>query len=121
MKERVVRTPGGARLTLDAEGPDVLELTEHGFYEVRSAGRESDPPIVLASNVDLAESDLTPMDPQELVTAAAGRTAGATASGIGAAATDEAQEKMQRVWWYLLLAGLILLAGESVLANRTTR
>jgi hypothetical protein len=121
MKERVVRTPAGARLTLDAEGPDVLELTEHGFYEVRSAGRESDAPIALASNVDLAESDLTPMDPQELVTTVAGRTAGATASGIGAAATDEAQEKMQRVWWYLLFAGLMLLAGESVLANRTTR
>jgi hypothetical protein len=118
---RVVLTPGGERVTLDAEGPDVLELAEHGFYDVRDAGRESDAGVALASNVDLSESDLTPMDPRELVTAVAGRTTGATASGVGAAASDEAQEKMQRVWWYLLFAGLLLLGGESVLANRTIR
>ena len=33
VQPRVVLTPSGERVTLDGEGPDVLELTEQGFYE----------------------------------------------------------------------------------------
>jgi hypothetical protein len=38
----------------------------------------------------------------------------------GATRTDQAQEAAQRVWWYLLFAGLVLLSAETVLANRST-
>jgi hypothetical protein len=73
VQPRVVLTPSGERVTLDGEGPDVLELTEQGFYEVRAQGRDAAPPMTVASNVDLSESDLTPMDPQEVVAGVLGR------------------------------------------------
>ncbi len=70
---RVALTPSGQRVSLDGEGPEVLELTEQGFYEIRAQGRDADPAVVVASNVDLAESDMTPMDPKEVAAAAMGR------------------------------------------------
>jgi hypothetical protein len=117
---RVALTPGGQRLALDEEGSDVLALEEQGFYEIRAQGRESEAPLTLASNVDLSESDLTPMDPQELVAAATGRAGPAGVDVAGGTPTDEAQEHVQRIWWNLLFAGLILLGAETVLANRYT-
>jgi hypothetical protein len=117
---RVVLTPGGQRVTLDEEGPDVLELIEQGFYEIRTQNRDSDPPVVVASNVDLKESDLTGMDPQEIVAAAMGRAGGESAVDAMAPPTDQAQEAAQRVWWYLLFAGLLLLGAETIVANRST-
>lgn len=116
---RVALTPGGQRISLDGDGPEVLELSEQGFYEFRAQGRESDAPIVVASNVNLTESDLSQVDPQEIVAGAMGR-AGAQAAGETAPPSDEAQESAQRVWWYLLFAGLLLLGAESIVASRMT-
>jgi len=116
---RVALTPGGQRISLDGDGPEVLELSEQGFYEFRAQGRDADPPIVVASNVNLTESDLSPVDPQEIVAAAMGR-AGVQAAGESAPPSDEAQESAQRVWWYLLFAGLLLLGAESIVASRMT-
>jgi hypothetical protein len=116
---RVALTPSGSRISLDGDGPEVLELAEQGFYEFRAQGSTTDEPVVVASNVDLAESDLTPLDPQEIAAAALGR-AGGDAAGPQAPPTDDAQESAQRVWWYLLFAGLLLLGAETVVANRLT-
>jgi secreted protein with Ig-like and vWFA domain len=116
---RVALTPNGQRLSLDGDGPEVLELAEQGFYEFRAQGRDSDPPVVVASNVDLNESDLTSLDPKEIEAAAMGR-AGGGAGGPTTPPTDEAQESAQRVWWYLLFAGLLLLGVETIVANRLT-
>jgi hypothetical protein len=100
-----------------------VELSEPGFYEIRdAAGGGNESATAIAVNVDTAESDLTPIDPQELVAAMTGR------AGDGGLA-DEAQvvlrpidlERQQSVWWYLLLAGVLLLAGETWLANRLSR
>ena len=119
---RVVLTPSGQRVTLDGEGPEVLELAEHGFYEVRAAGREAAPVVTVAANVDLGESDLTPMDPQDVAAAATGHAGGsAAAAGANAVVSDEEQERAQRIWWYLLFAGVVLLGGETLLANRMSR
>jgi hypothetical protein len=115
---RVALTPSGTRISLDGDGAEVLELAEQGFYEFRAQGRDADV-VVVASNVDLAESDLTPMDPQEIAAAALGR-AGGDGAGAQAPPTDDAQESAQRVWWYLLFAGLLLLGAETIVANRLT-
>lgn len=119
---RVALTPSGQRVALDGEGPEVLELTEQGFYEVRAQARDTDPAVVLASNVDLAESDMTALDPKEVAAAAMGR-----AGGGGGGATkpltppsDDAQEGAQRIWWYLIFAGLLFLVAETVVSNRST-
>jgi hypothetical protein len=118
---RVVLTPSRERVMLDGEGPDVLELAEQGFYEVRPQGRDAAPAMTVASNVDLSESDLSPMDPQEVVAAAMGRAGGAAAPGTNAVTTDQDHERSQRIWWYLLFAGIVLLAVETLLGNRLSR
>ena len=122
---RTVLTPAGQRrdlagATSGISGTSALELTDHGFYEIRGAGREAGPVIVAASNVSLTESDLTRMDPKELVSAVTGGDSTGSTPG-GDVLPDEAQELAQRVWWYLLFAGILLLIAESVLAHRLTR
>jgi len=113
----VAVAPSGARVSVETED-GALELGEQGFYDVRTQGAGADAATVLASNVDLTESDLTPLDPRELLAAVSGRTDGRPA-GLGEPRpTDEAQAQAQRLWWYLLVAGGLLLAGETLLANR---
>ena len=114
---RVALTPSGERLPLDDSTKGVVQLQEAGFYEVRSS--EKDPAaMTVASNVDLTESDLTPIDPQDVSAGATGKAGGASAPGSNAVVTIEEQERAQRVWWYLLFAGLIVLGVETVLSNR---
>jgi hypothetical protein len=116
---RTVLTPAGQRVTLDTEGSEVLQLSEQGFYEVRSADRGgAETALSIAANVDLSESNLAPMDTQELVAGATGRAGGAAAAGTNTTLTDEEQEHGQKVWWYLLFAGFVLLAAETAIANR---
>ncbi|HEY6361859.1 MAG TPA: BatA domain-containing protein [Vicinamibacterales bacterium] len=116
---RVAVTPSGRRVPLDEEGSEVLSLSESGFYAVR--GESSDTELaVVASNVDPAESDLTSMDPKEIVAATLGAPTGAQGGG-GLPMTPEAQEGSQRLWWYLLVAGILLLAADTLLSNRLSK
>jgi hypothetical protein len=115
---RTVVSPSGHRIALDPEGGDVVALEEQGFYELRGQAASGGPAATVAANVDLTESDLTPMDPKEMAAAVTGLGT-ATGSGEGAAEmTDAARESAQRVWWYLLFAGAILLAAETFVSNR---
>jgi hypothetical protein len=118
---RVALTPSGRRVPIDGEGPDVLELSEQGFYEIRGQANDSVVTAVIASNVDLAESDLTTVDPKEVVAAAAGESGGGAGAGSGEPLTPEAQERSQRIWWYLLFAGILILAAETVLSHKLSR
>jgi hypothetical protein len=113
----VIVTPAGQRLP--QEGPaDIVELTEQGFYEIRAGDRDAEP-VAVAANVDLAESDLAAIDPQDVVAGATGLAGGAAPAGANATVTNEERERTQRVWWYLLFAGLLLLTGETLMANGT--
>ena len=120
-KPRVALAPGGQRLPLEGDAGRVLDLTEQGYYEIREQGRQSQFVTVVASNVELAESDRTAVDPAEIVAAVVGGPTNTTARGDQTPIPDEAQEKAQRIWWYLLFAGILLLTGESVLAHRMSR
>jgi hypothetical protein len=118
--QRVVLTPSGKRLPLQDEGSDVMELTESGFYELRARDKDV---VVVAANVDPAEGDLTTMDPKDISAAATAATAG-DANGSKAAEiplTPEAQERSQRLWWYLLVAGLMLLGADTLMSNRLAK
>ncbi|MEY4635136.1 MAG: hypothetical protein RJA55_934, partial [Acidobacteriota bacterium] len=122
---RTVLAPSGQRrdLRVNAESPTsaaALVLVEQGFYQVRPAGREAGPVIVAAANVSLAESNLDRMDPTELVSGVTGNGVSGPA-GAQDVLPDEAQELAQRVWWYLLFAGILLLIAETVLAQRLSR
>jgi hypothetical protein len=118
----LVVTPSGKRVT--SSGP--LELDEQGVYEIRPAGgNEAAAPQALAVNIDPAESDLTPIDPAELVAAVTGKATQAVTATSGPTETTEADvkdaEKRQALWWYLLLTGLLLLAVETVVSNRLSQ
>jgi hypothetical protein len=118
---RVVLTPSGRRVPLPDEEADVLELSEQGFYEVRSAAGGA-PPVVLASNVDPVEGDLAAMDPKDIAAAAVEDpgTAGGTAGGTEPP-SPETQENNQRLCQYLLVAGILLLGADTVLSNRLAK
>ncbi|MGE3885787.1 MAG: BatA and WFA domain-containing protein [Vicinamibacterales bacterium] len=113
----VVLTPSGQRRT-PAEGSSAIELAEPGFYEVRDA-REGQPLQVVASNVDLTESDPARVEPAEVTVAVTGQPGGGNDPGTTPTIIpDEVQEQAQRIWWYLLFAGILLLIAESWLARR---
>ncbi|MEP6782988.1 MAG: hypothetical protein ABI983_04910, partial [Acidobacteriota bacterium] len=124
---RAILAPSGQRRDLASSAPAkpggpappaaALEMTEQGFYEVRGSGREPGPVIVAASNVSLAESNLDRMDPQELVATVTGTGTAGSSSGQDVL-PDQAQELAQRMWWYLLFAGILLLIAETALAYR---
>ena len=72
-------------------------------------------------NVDLAESDLTAMDPELLATAVQPRVTSADSAAAGEEATPQELERRQGIWWFLLAGALLLLGSEMVLANRMSR
>jgi hypothetical protein len=120
--DRVVVTPSGERRQIGLNDPSILELSEHGAYEIRNASMPSSRPDRIAVNLDPAESDLTAIDTGELVAAATGRaTQAAPSAEVAATLTPEEAEKRQDLWWYLLLAGLALLVAELVVANRLSQ
>jgi hypothetical protein len=99
--------PSGARVSIETED-GALELGEQGFYDVRTQGAAAD-------------SALAPLDPRELAAAVAGRAPGQL-GGLGTGRpSDEAQAQAQRLWWYLLVAGGLLLAAETLLSNRLSQ
>ncbi len=129
---RTVLAPSGQRRDLSPSAPGAtgdksgvgvtaaLELVEQGFYEVRAGGKEPGAVVVAAANVDLSESNLDRMDPKELSAGVTGN--GATGSTLAPdVLPDKAQELAQRVWWYLLFAGILLLIAETVVAQRLSR
>lgn len=120
--DRIVVTPSGQRTTQRANSPGLLELTEQGVYEVRAGGATTGRPMAIAVNIDPTEADLAPIDPAELVAAVTGH---ATAETAAAAAPEplsrEDAEKRQALWWYLLFAGVLLLAAETVISNRLSQ
>ena len=77
--------------------------------------------VVVAANVDPAEGDLSMMDPKEIALAATGTAESAGAQGGGTPLTPEAQERSQRLWWYLLIAGLLLLGADTLMSNRLAK
>src|SRR5207302_5610169 len=121
---RFALTPSGQRIALGgANSVRFIELEEQGFYEIRTTGADArlKPRATVAVNLDPAESDLTAMDPRELVAAATGRAVSEIDQRAATAATPQDAERRQAIWWYLLLAGVVLLAAETALSNRLSQ
>lgn len=124
--DAVALTPSGSSVPLPGGdmGPRYLPLDERGFYTVRPPGADPDRPFVLAVNVDLDESVLTPLDPAELVaqiTAPPSGTSGGPGFTDASALQREDQERRQSLWRYVLLGAFGLLALETVLSNWVSR
>jgi hypothetical protein len=122
--ELVAVSPSGRRIPV-SEGvrSGFLSLQEQGLYEIHDATTTEGQPLTLAVNVDLAESDLTIVDPDELASAMTGRASGDREStdAPARAFSPEDLEQRQGVWWYLLLVAFLLFVGETVVSNRLSR
>jgi hypothetical protein len=113
--DRVVVAPSSQQTKVPSSESGVIELAEQGIYEVRGTGT----PQQIAVNLEPTESDLSAMDPGELAAAVTGRASAAeTSSEAPAPLTPAESERQQGLWWYLLLAGLVLLTAEMVVSNR---
>src|SRR5712692_1778889 len=120
--DRVVVTPANERLRFTSAEPGLLELNEQGIYEIRSATGGGNRPDRIAVNLDPAESDLTPLDPQELVAAVTGHAVQTTTEAQAPVLVKpEEAERRQGLWWYLLVVGLVLLAAEMAVSNYLSR
>lgn len=120
--ELIVEAPSGERFSLEPEEERHLELNEHGFYVARPLEETSVPSRIFAVNPDITESDLTALDPEELISAVEPPEGGETrAASLAASLTPDQKERRQGLWWYLLAGALLLLTGEAVLAGRFSR
>jgi len=123
--EQVVLAPSGANMPMPAsEGPRYLPLDQHGFYTVRPPGSNPDRPFVMAVNVDLDESNLTRIDPEELVLQIEAPGVAPRDDETFDQATElrmEDQERRQSLWQWLLLAALGLFVVETVVSNWVSR
>jgi len=123
--DRIVVTPSGERISQSSAGEGnegLLELNEQGIYEIRSTGAASGRPEAIAVNLDPAESELSAIDPRELVAAVTGHATPTAAQPTQSQEmTREESERRQSLWWYLLMAGLLLLTAETVIANHLSR
>jgi hypothetical protein len=115
-----VLAPSGKTVEFTDPARSTFELSEPGFYDVRRSGEKAGEGTFVAVNVAPQESDLTPFDPAELL-AAVSPGAGSATSGAVQPLTPEDYERRQSVWWYLLAAGVVLLAAEAVVAGRFPR
>jgi hypothetical protein len=61
------------------------------------------------------------MDPQELVAAVTGRAVPTPSQALPAEITAEEAERRQALWWYLIVAGLLLLTAEMGVSNYLSR
>ena len=122
--EYVVMSPTGERLPVAVGGrAGFIDLTEQGVYEVHDANAAVERPLILAVNVDLAEADLTTVDPDELASMVTGRAGGdrTAAGGPARVIPPEDLERRQSVWWYLLVAAALLFVAETLVSNRLSR
>ena len=113
----MILTPAGQRIEQSGT-PTPVQLALPGFYEVHGRSNQSGT-VSLAANLDTAESDLSVLDTQELSAALSGRPGSVNpADADSAVLTPEDQERRQNFWWYLLMAGILLLGIETAISNR---
>lgn len=116
--DAVVETPSGALVRPGAEGGGAITLVEAGFYRGYAGRVQGEPVVELAVNPPGRESDLTPMDPRELLLGVGQEAAG---TGGAATVTPREVENRQRLWRWLLLAVGVLLVAEALVASRGWR
>jgi len=107
----VVDPKGERALNLEeATKAQNIQFTIAGFYDIRRPNGRNE---LVAVNSDRHESDLTPVNEQDLIlwqnTAQGAAAGGETAS---------AEQKPLSLWWYVMLGVLALSVAESLLGNQ---
>jgi hypothetical protein len=117
LRSPVVRGPAGD-LTRPAQGSRFVTLRESGVHEVFDGGTGGLPSALLAVNAPPAESDLAAMPADELLLGVGEvpRAAALTAPEVGVAS-----EQRQQGWRWVLMALLVILIVEVLVASRGWR
>jgi Aerotolerance regulator N-terminal/von Willebrand factor type A domain len=115
-----LRMPDGSSRPVESGATKVDLATTPGLYAFEAGGLTR----VFAVNLDPAESRTSPVpvdDLERLGAPSSSTTVAPPASAAGAAVTPADQEGRQKLWRPLLVAALVVLAGESLLAGRIVR
>src|SRR5215510_13059429 len=121
-RELRLEAPSGDRERLTAMGPNhLVTLHEQGFYELRGPDTPVGSGRPIAVNVDPVESDLSHLDPQDIVVAVTAVDGQRSTAGDLSNVTPRDQESRQKLWWYQLLGALLLLAVETAMSNRLSK
>ena len=123
--EYAVMSPTGNRIPIAVSGERAgfITLVEQGLYEVHDSNVADGRPLMVAVNVDLAESDLAAVDPEELGSMVTGRAGGSreVESGMVRSVPPDDLERRQSIWWYLLMVAAVLFVAETLVSNRLSR
>ncbi len=115
-RDAVVLSPSGERTRITAAAKSrTVRAAEAGIYQIRGVGDGATTQTV-AVNVDVSESDVTPIGAEVFQDAITARAANAAA--LPTALRPQEREAQQKLWWYLLLIAFAFLAVETILANR---
>ncbi|MDQ6612864.1 MAG: VWA domain-containing protein [Gemmatimonadota bacterium] len=120
LREPAVTIPDGSivRPPRDTVGATV-PLNAAGLYAVYDGKVQGEPVGLVAVNAPASESDLTPVDPRELLLGVRpSNDSGAVSNDIP---TQTDIESKQRLWRLLLVAAALLLVGETLFSNRGWR
>jgi hypothetical protein len=121
LTELVLEAPSGAQTRVTAAGANhLVTLQEQGFYELRGKDTPVGAGRPIAVNVDPTESDLSRVDPQDIVVAVTSDN-GLRSPTDFSVGTPQDQESRQKVWWYLLVVALLIMAAETALSNRLSK
>ncbi len=120
LTDPVVRTPDASLIRPKADSlGSAVPLADAGVYEAFSGAANGAPAAVIAVNVATAESDLTPIDPKELLLGVRA-TEGAAVQNNAPPTTDEL-ERRQNGWRLLLIVVALALLSETLMSNRGWR
>ena len=118
-EEAVVQTPSGEVNRLGGDQA-LLIAAEHGVYEVYGAvGNGSE--TMVAVNLDPVESDLTVLDVPAFVDDIETRAAAKPSEPAKPLSVLRKQAEQQQIWWYVLIAAMIVFIAETVVSNRLSR
>lgn len=117
VRSPVVRGPGGD-LTRPGEGSRFVTLRESGVHEVYDGGAGGHPTALLAVNAPSSESDLAAMPADELLL---GVGEVPVAAAVTAPEASALSERRQQGWRWVLMALLVILIVEVLVASRGWR
>lgn len=120
LKDPVVRTPDGSLLRPKGDSlGKAVPLADAGLYAAFAGSVTGAPEALAAVNVPAGESDLTPIDPKELLLGV--RESEKSAAIDSAPPTPAELERRQNPWRVLLIVVALALMGETYMATRGWR
>ena len=121
LRDPVVRTPDGTLLRPKGDSLGrAIPLADAGLYAAFSGSVTGAPEAVAAVNVPPGESDLTPIDPKELLLGVR-ESAASAAAATTTPPTPTELERRQNPWRVFLIIVALALIGETIMATRGWR